>query len=70
MFTNPVFLITAGFYLLAVLAFLFFSLFAVYILIRYGKSRNVALAASLCYGIFFIILLSTSLNSLSKLNSL
>ncbi len=65
---NIVYLITAGFYFLMIAVFGFFSLFTAYILVRYGRSRIIALTTSGIYVIFFLILLVTSLKTLSQLN--
>jgi len=61
-------LISAVFYIVAgVIAF--FSLFGVYILIRYGKSIIFAFVLSVVYALFFILLFAQSYATLHTLIS-
>lgn len=65
--SNITFYLVSAMYGLAVLIFTFFSLFTIYVFIRYGKSKNIAVAGSLIYGVLFLTLLTSSLVTLSKL---
>ena len=67
--SNPTNLIIAGLYLIMVGFLTFFSLFSVYILMRYGKSTPVALGASLLYAFIFLQILNSSYNTLQILLS-
>jgi drug/metabolite transporter superfamily protein YnfA len=64
---NQIILLTAQviYYILAGF-FLFFSLFTVYILLRYGKSRLVSGLIALSYTVFFLTLLILSFAALQN----
>lgn len=66
-FNQTISLLTAGLYYIIAGIFLFFSLFTVYILLRYGRSRTIALTVSAAYSIFFLGVLSVSFISLQSL---
>lgn len=64
---NPNFnnLLIAGVYYTLVACISFFSIFGVYILIRYGRSTPVALTIAIVYSVFFLKLLMSSYLTLS-----
>jgi hypothetical protein len=63
--SSPINLIIAGFYFLIVGVITLFSLFGVYILIRYGKSYIFSVAVGVLYSFFFLTLLFQSYNLLT-----
>ena len=67
--SNPNNLLIAGVYFTLAAILSFFSIFGVYILIRYGRSRPLALAISIVYGFFFIKILIDSYSTLRTLLS-
>ncbi len=56
-------------YYLAVAVLVFFSVFGVYVLLRYGRDRFASLIAAIFYSLFFLILLQQSYSALLALNS-
>jgi uncharacterized membrane protein len=67
--SNPTNLAIAGAYYLITGVLMFFSLFGVYILMRYGKSVLLALFVSLLYCLFFLIIFSHSYQAFQSLLS-
>jgi len=65
--SNTAYLLIAGIYYIITGIIIFFSIFGVYILIRYGQTRLVSLTVSLLYGFFFLILLAQSFSTLQNL---
>lgn len=65
--SNPANLLIAGIYYLLVGVLSFFSIFAVYVLIRYGKSTLLTLLVSLLYTFFFLKILAESYSSLNAI---
>jgi hypothetical protein len=65
--SNPTNLLIAGLYLVLVGILSFFSIFGVYILMRYGKSTPIAFAVSLFYAFVFLQILNSSYQTLQKL---
>lgn len=65
-FNQIILLIAQVIYYILVGFFLFFSLFTVYILLRYGKSRLVSGAIAIGYSVFFLILLILSFAALQN----
>ena len=65
--SNPINLLIAGIYFVITGGLCFFSIFAVYVLVRYGQSRMLAMGISLLYGFFFLTILSASYGSLQQL---
>ena len=65
--SSPANLLIAGIYYVLVGILSFFSVFGVYILIRYGKSTPLAFAVSLLYAFFFLQILSASYQTLQGL---
>lgn len=65
--SNPTSLLIAGAYYLITGILTFFSLFGVYILMRYGKSTLLALFVSLFYSLFFLTILAHSYQALQSL---
>ena len=65
--SNPANLLIAGVYYLITGVLVLFSAFAVYILMRYGKSVLLSLAVSLFYGFFFLTILASSYHTLNNL---
>jgi hypothetical protein len=66
---TPLNLLISAVYYIAVAIIGFFSLFGVYILIRYGKSIIFGFVLSIVYALFFIQLLAQSLTTLHSLLS-
>ncbi len=65
-FFNPKILIAAVYYI-ALGLIGFFSVFGIYILLRYGKSRTFAFVVSLCYALIFLSFLTSSQTLLSQI---
>ena len=65
-FNQSLILIIAGLYYIIAGIFLLFSLFTVYIFIRYGRSKTITLSTSIVYALFFISVLSVSLATLQS----
>ena len=63
---NPNLIIAAVYYILAGIM-IFFSLFGVYILNRYGESKMLALFVSALYIVFFMAVLTQSYNTLHQI---
>jgi hypothetical protein len=66
-FNQSITLLIAGLYYVVAGFFLFFSLFTVYVLLRYGRSRTISLVTATVYSVFFLSVLSLSLASLQAL---
>lgn len=68
---NPNFnnVLIGGVYYTLVIILSFFSIFGVYILIRYGKSTPIALTTSIVYSVFFLKILMTSYLTLQTIIS-
>ncbi len=66
---NPNFnnLLISGVYYTLVAVISFFSVFGVYILIRYGKSTPLAVTIAVVYSVFFLKILLESYNTLSNI---
>ncbi len=64
---NPINLLIAGSYFIAVGILCFFSFFGIYVFIRYGKSTYLTLITSLIFGVFFLKILSETYLSLNSL---
>ena len=65
--SNPTNLLIAGLYLVLVGILAFFSVFGIFILMRYGKSTPFALGASLLYGFIFLQIINQSYQTLQVL---
>ena len=65
---SPAYLLIAGIYYVLIAFLSFFSVFGVYVLIRYGKSVPFALTLGILYAVFFLKILSTSLQTLHGLS--
>ncbi len=65
--TNFPNIIIGGVYYIIVGIMVFFSLFGVYILNRYGESKILALFVSAIYIVFFLTILTQSHNNLQNL---
>ncbi len=65
--SNPVNLLIAGIYYVVAGIMAFFSIFAVYILIRYGQSKLLSLAIGVIYGFFFLTILAQSFHTLKSI---
>ena len=65
--SNPINLLIAGIYYILVGIAAFFSIFSVYILIRYGRSRALCFSAAVIYILFFLSLLGQSHQTLLSL---
>jgi hypothetical protein len=68
-FTTVSNLIIQAFYYILVLLVLFCSIFGIYALVRYGRSRTFSLVLSLVYIFFFLTALSQSYSALQKILS-
>jgi hypothetical protein len=66
-YSNPVNLIIAAFYYIIVAVLTFFSIFAVYILNRYGRTRTITLTVSAIYIIFYLQVLAQSYRTLQNI---
>ena len=66
--TNPGNLIIAAIYYILVGIMAFFSIFGVYVLIRYGKSRTLSVVVSIIYIIFFLQILEQSYRTLQSIH--
>jgi len=53
-------LIIAGVYYVLAVIITFFSLFGVYVLLRYGQSRAFSLVVTVIYSVLFLIILERS----------
>ena len=67
--SNPANLLIAGIYYVLVIFLSFFSIFGVYILVRYGKSTPLAFSIAVVYAFFFLKILAESYHTLSSLLS-
>jgi len=67
--SNPTNLLIAGLYYVLVGLVTLFSLFGVYILIRYGRSLPLAFAVSVVYALFFLKILAETYQTLHILLS-
>jgi len=65
--SNPANLLIAGVYYVLVGLLSFFSIFGVYVLVRYGKSTPFALTIAVIYSFFFLQILSQSYQTLQTL---
>lgn len=65
--SNPTNLLIAGVYYILVAVLSFFSIFGVYILIRYGKSTPLAFTVAIVYSFIFLKILAESYQSLNSL---
>ena len=66
---NPSNLLIAGIYYILVFFLSLFSVFGVYILIRYGKSKPFSLTLAIVYSIFFLAILAQSYGTLQSMLS-
>ena len=62
-------ILISGIYYFLVAVLSLFSIFGVYILILYGKSRGLALTIAIVYALFFIKILAESYQTLHSLLS-
>lgn len=67
--SNPINLITVIVYYSLVGIISFFSIFGVYVLIRYGKSTPLALSVAILYSFFFLKILAESYLTLQTIIS-
>jgi hypothetical protein len=68
-FSNFNNLLTAGVYYVLVAILIFFSVFSVYILIRYGKSIILSVIGSVLFALLFLAILNNSYNILQSIIS-
>lgn len=66
--SNPISLIISSLYYVIVIVLSFFSLFSVYILLRYGRNRSVSLAVCLIFALFYLTILQHSYSLLLGLS--
>ncbi len=67
MFSPIANLLIAGVYYAIVAILTFFSIFGVYVLIRYGEKRALSLLVALLYSFFFFSILAQSFISLQNI---
>lgn len=67
MFSPVANLLIAGIYYIVVGILTFFSIFGVYVLIRYGEKRVLSLLVVLAYSFFFLSMLAQSYASLQNI---
>ena len=67
--SSSVNLLISGIYYVLVAVLSFFSIFGVYILVRYGKSTPLAFSIAIVYAFFFLKILAESYQTLSSLLS-
>jgi len=67
--SNPTNLLIAGVYFILVAGLSLFSIFGVYILMRYGRSTPLAFTISVVYAFFFLKILAESYQTISLLLS-
>lgn len=67
--TSPANLLIAGIYYVLAGVLTFFSIFGVYILIRYGKSKTTSLAIAVIYSIIYLKILAESYGTLRAIIS-
>lgn len=65
--SSPTNLLIAGVYFFIIVVISFFSIFGVYVLVRYAQSRMLAIGVSLLYGFFYLTILSASYGSLQQI---
>jgi hypothetical protein len=65
--SNPVNLLIAGIYYVLTGGLVFFALFGVYVLLRYGQSRPAALLSAVIFALFFLTILNNSYHTLQLL---
>ena len=65
--SSPTNLLIAGLYFVLVGLLTLFSLFGVYILIRYGRTAPLAVAIAVVYALFFIKILAETYSTLHGL---
>lgn len=58
--SDPSNLLIAGIYFAIAGGLVFFAIFAVYVLVRYGQNRGVAVMGSLIFTLFFLTILNNS----------
>ena len=64
---NSTNLVVEGIYYILTALMALFSVFGIYILVRYGRTLAFALALGIIYGLFFLIILSQSYQTLKLL---
>lgn len=65
--STPVNLLIAGVYFIVTGLLSLFSVFAVYVLVRYGQSKTLSVIISLFYGFFYLTILSASYANLQQI---
>ena len=65
--SDPFRLIVSGIYYLAVAILVFFSIFSIYVLLRYGRNRTAGLVICVVYAAFFLTILEQSYRILLSL---
>ncbi len=65
--SNPTNILIASLYYLFTVVIAFFSIFSVYVLLRYGKSWTLSLTLSITYSVLFLIMLQLSYRTLQSL---
>jgi hypothetical protein len=68
-FSNPLNIILAVFYFAIILGLSFFSIFGIYILVRYAQSRVVALVVAGLYIFFYLTILAKSYSLFTGITS-
>lgn len=67
--SNPVNLLIASIYFILAAAMSLFSVFGVYVLIRYGESKLLAFFVSILYSLMFLTVLTNSYHTLLGITS-
>ncbi len=67
--SNPINLIIASIYFVVVGIMVFFSIFCVYVLVRYGEKRSLSLVVTLLFCMFFLSILAQSYSTLQSIIS-
>lgn len=65
--STPVNLLITGIYFIVTGLLSLFSVFAVYVLVRYGQSKTLSVIISLFYGFFYLTILSASYANLQQI---
>lgn len=65
--STPANLLIAGIYFIVTGLLSLFSVFAVYVLVRYGQSKTLSISIGLFYGLFYLTILSASYSNLQQI---
>lgn len=65
---DPTILIVKAIYYIAVVGLSFFSIFAIYTLMRYGRNKVLGMSVCILYALFFLTILQQSYVALQSLS--